>query len=231
MGRLVLVGGTKLTEEALPSGAVWVLDPAKGTWKSLGVLPGVAPPAVAAPSLTLDPQSGTLIRLGGHTISGEAGGAWRLDPVALTWEPLPGSKTGGSLLRGHSAAWDPQGGLVVVAGGLGPGDDPSEHVQTYDPASGEWALVGIVSALHPWRPALAIDSASRLALVGDGDDLSVLDLAGEAAPIVLADEDAAVPGAAAIYDVPRRRAVLVGGRSESGAPSDAVRALTSTCEN
>ena len=197
-GRLLRTGG-----EATPT--LWSLSPGQG-WKSLGVLPGVAPPAVSGATLTPLPD-GALVRLGGRTADGAPGGVWRLDPSALTWEELPGGDSTDAARADHAAALDLATGRVLVAGGTTASGDPATTVAAYAVEAGTWSPVATLPLPPGDRPPFALDPYSGLALLPSGDgalqSVSLSDGATSAAPNT--DPD----GATAVYDATARRALLV----------------------
>jgi len=120
-------------------------NPASGTWSP------APPPPMAVERGTLTPlgdNDGRLLLAGGlcetgTSTSGVSGAAAIYDPVTNTWTPTGSMNTP----RANQAAVllpssDPNGGDVLVIGGLGANNNPLNSTELYSPATGTWTTTG-----------------------------------------------------------------------------------------
>ena len=231
--RLLIYGVLPAAGDTPPTGALWAIHPDQGAWESLQEPPLAPPPAASGATLTQDPATGVLYRVGGHMGDGTPGGFFALDPKTLSWSPMAANDAGPALLAGHTAAWDTGSGRLVVIGGATAAAKGSPTVYAIVPGATVWTKVTVLpgSGDAP-RPSLLIDGASHRALVAAGADLFDVSLDdGEGVELVFSQaQDAALIGAVGFYDSARRRGVLYGGLAPEGDTVGTIRVLLSECK-
>ena len=165
-GRLLLFGGW--AGGGVYSGSIWAYDPATNAWTDLGPR-GVGPAPRAAHAFAYDPIGGRAILFGGFDGVSYYNDTWAYDPAANSWTSLLPAGSVPAKRSGHSLAYDPDSGRMILFGGWNGRVDYND-TWAYDPAANTW------TNLMPRGPrpaardsqALAYDAGNKMMILFGG---------------------------------------------------------------
>jgi hypothetical protein len=140
-GNVILLGGSA---NGVGLMTPWSYDLEANTWTRLTSQSEVQPPARSFESMVYDSTRHKMILFGGATLDGKfLDDTWAYDLATNTWTNLDPTGRVPSGRAGHSMAYDPASGMVILFGGRF-GDSGFLHdTWTYDPAANTW------TKLHP----------------------------------------------------------------------------------
>jgi hypothetical protein len=201
--KVYVFGGWNQETGGVANRTTYILDPDTNTWSTGALMPaavigGGAGLSSAANFAFVAPDG--LVH-----VLGAAGGHYRYDPDANTWD----TRAGNTVLRQAALAFQDSSGRIILAGGTvyGSGATPSYAVERYDPATNTWTSLADI-------PIGTEQQFNTVGVLGDDgkfysgystfcDDLVTYDPAGPTwARTPTFPVDGAVPGG---YNVPVSR--------------------------
>jgi N-acetylneuraminic acid mutarotase len=207
----------------------WAYDPVGNQWTDLDP-PGTAPSPRDGGSMAYDPNTKTLILFGGFGDQDLRSDTWAYDPAANRWTALNPSGAVPHPRAGQSMVYDPITRRIILFGGVYLDSTGTEELKlndtwAYDPAANSWAELKPAGTPPSARAAqaTAYDSSKGLMIIFGGvppgaalNDTWAYDPARnswtELRPSGTLPE--ARYGASMVYDPPRGRMVMFGGRGD-----------------
>jgi N-acetylneuraminic acid mutarotase len=177
-GKLIMFGGAvgALDSQSLVAedrlNDTWAYDPAANIWTELKPA-GAVPVARYSQVMAYDPYTHKVILHGGMTATARFNDTWAYDPAANIWTELKPAGTLPSPRGGHSMAYDPTSGRLIMFGGGVSRTTMINDTWAYDPAANMWTELKPAGTLPSPRGghSMAYDPTSgRLIMFGGADD-------------------------------------------------------------
>ena len=213
-GEVLLFGGTS---DAGRYDDTWAYDPVANTWTDLSGAGG--PQARSAHCMVYDSDGGKAILFGGAGDAGRYDDTWAYDPAANSWTDLHPEGPVPTGRSGHSMAYDPISGQVILFGGYD--GTLVNDTWAYDPLANTWTDLDPAGSVPSPRGnhRMVYDSASgRVILFGgyDGDAELYDSWAYDSAASTWTDLDPVGPPPAReehamVYDPAGGRVIIFGG--------------------
>jgi N-acetylneuraminic acid mutarotase len=174
--RLIMFGGHGLSGAGTDLGDTWAYDPTANAWTELKPS-GTLPYTREAQSMASDPTSGRLIMFGGRGGGTSSNDTWAYDPTANTWTELKPSGTLPPARSGHSMAYDPTRGRLILFGGNAGTAPLINDTWAYDLTANTWTELKPSGTLPPARSGHSMvydPSSGRLIMFGGSGDAALL---------------------------------------------------------
>ncbi|HOX06948.1 MAG TPA: sigma-70 family RNA polymerase sigma factor [Planctomycetota bacterium] len=152
--------GTKVGQEAL-AGAQAAQDLA---WRAARAL-DAEPCGRGYAQMATDPAAGKIVLFGGSRLDGFLADTWVYDCKSRSWEQRR-PKACPTPRAGHTLAWLPKSGAIVLAGGASRRDAPPQDLWTYDLKTDSWKLLAQLKDGPAGGPGAA-DTADQLIVVSN----------------------------------------------------------------